>query len=210
MRTVAERDVKDSFSSLVTLLASKLSNRQSRSKLDILSFYRFLSNLFPSKSLLNAADVLLTLQDISTRGLWDYHQYETVERIGNRYVPGDTELVSAVDEHREMVNNHLAIQRIADFIEAAKVQSELEGKEQFELRSLRPCYHGRRASKNYYDVLAVTLHDVKIRMKTLKYVRDLWKGLKREFHLPDCNALLDFIYGGGRSNIHTSYSEVMV
>ena len=196
MRALAEVDVRDSFGGLVALLASKLSDKQSRNELDIKSFYLYLSSLFPPRSLPNAVDVLLIFQDINAQELWDYRQYETVERIGNRYVPRDTELASAVNEHREMVNNYLATRCIADFIEAAKAKYESEGREQFELRSLRPCYHGRRASKNYYDGLAVTLCDVSIRMKTLKYVRDLWKGIKREFHLPDCNALLDCIYEG--------------
>ena len=43
---------------------------------------------------------------------------------------------------------------------------------------------------------AVTLSDVSIRRKTLMYVRELWRGIKREFHICECNALLDRIYKG--------------
>ena len=186
MRALAEVDVRDSFGSLVSLLAGKLSDKQSNNDLDIKSFRLYLSSIFPPKSLPNTVDILLTFQDINAQELWDYHQYEIVERIANRYLPGDKDLKTAVDEHREMVNNYLATQSIAVYIE----QSDIE------LRALKPSYHGRRTSRKYYDQLAVTLSDVSIRMKTLKYVRDLWKGIKREFHICECNALLDCIYEG--------------
>ena len=191
MRTYAEFDARESFCHLVELLRRKLSEKQSRNELDIKSFYMYLSNCFPSKSLPNAVDVLIIFQYINAQELWDYRQYETVERIGLQYLPGDRELASAIEKHREMINNYLATQRIADYIEAGK---ETEGYN-FELRSLKPSYHGRRTSKNYYDQLAVTL-DISIRSKTLKYIRDLWKRIKRQFHLPDCNALFDHIYEG--------------
>ena len=196
MRALAEVDIRESFSALVVLLASKLSKKQYRNELDIKSFYLYLSNLFPPKSLPNAVDVLMIFQDINAQELWDYCQYEVVERIGLRYLPGDKELASAVDEHREMINNHLATQRIADYIVGKIVKPDSEEAYKVELKSLKPSYHGRRASRNYYDGLAVTLEDVNIGKKTLKYVRDIWKGIKRELHLPDCNALLDCIYEG--------------
>ena len=188
MRAVSEVRVQDSFSSLVALVADKLSQKQSRNELDIKSFYLYLSNLFPGpKSLPNAVDVLMIFQDINAQELWDYHQIETVECIANRYLPGNREITSAIDEHREMVNNYLATQCIAEYVEE-KLNAEL--------RTLKPSYHGRRTSRSYYDKLSLRLLDVSIRMKTLKYVRDLWKILKREFNLPDCNALLDHIYKG--------------
>ena len=84
-------------------------------------------------------------------------------------------------------DSYLATRRIADYIEERLVE---------EFRSLNKTFRGRRNSKNYYDTISLTLHDVNVGMKTLKYVRDLWKNLRREFHLPDCNALLDRIYRG--------------
>ena len=183
MRALAEVDVRDSFGNLVSILASKLSEKQSRNELDIKSFRLYLSSIFPPKSLPNTVDILLTFQDINAQELWDYYQYEIVERIGTRYLPGDKELTTAVNEHSEMVNNYLATQSIAKYIE----QSDIE------LRTLRPDIGRTRNSKHYYDQLAITLCDVSIRRKTLKYVRDQWKGIKREFHICECNALLDRI-----------------
>ena len=189
MRALTEIDARDSFGSLVALVASKLSEKQSRNELDIRSFYLYLENLFPPKSLPNADDVLFIFRDINAQELWDYRQYETLECIANRYLdlPKDKELKSAINDHREMVNNYLATQYIASYIEE-KLDTEL--------RKLTPTFHGRRTSKSYYERLSVKLQDVSIRMKTLKYVRDLWMKIKREFHLSNCNALLDHIYKG--------------
>ena len=186
MRTLTVLDARDSFGNLVTLVASKLSDKQSRNELDIRSFYLYLESLFPPKALPRADDVLEIFRDINAQELWDYCQYETLERIANRYLPKDKELSSAINEHREMVNNYNATQYIADYIE--KLDTEL--------RQLTPTFHGRRTSRKYYETLSLKLHDVSIRMKTLKYIRELWVKIKREFHLSDCNALLDHIYNG--------------
>ena len=189
MCVLSETHVRDSFGNLVALLASKLLEKQAKNELDIKIFYRFLSNFFPLESLPNTVDVLMIFQDIIAQELWDYNQYETVECIGNRYLPGDVELSSAIKTHKDMVSNYLAIQAITSYIEA-KIKTG------FDIRSLKPSYHGRRSSKNYYDRLSATLRDVTMTMKNVKYVRDLWRGIKREFHLPDVNALLDTIYEG--------------
>ena len=186
LRALAEKDAQDSFGCLVSLLASKLSEKQSSNELDIKSFRLYLSRIFPPKSLPNSVDILHTFQDINAQELWDYHQYGTVERIANRYLPGDTEMATAVDEHRTMVNNYLATQSIAEYIEQSVI----------ELRVLKPTYHGRRTSRNYYNKLSMTLRDVSIQMKTLKYVRKVWKSIEREFRICECNALLDHIYNG--------------
>jgi hypothetical protein len=187
MRELTELDARDSFGKLVTLVASKLSDKQSRKELDIRSFYLYLESLFPPKALPKADDVLEIFGDINAQELWDYCHYEALERIANRYLPKDKEVSSAINDHREMVNNYLATQRIADYIE-----DELDR----ELRQLTPTYHGRRTNRKYYETLSLRLQDVSIRMKTLKYVRDLWTKVRREFHLSDCNALLDKIYDG--------------
>ena len=196
MRELAEVHVRDSFGSLVALLASKLAEKQSINELDITSFSLYLSNVFPPKALPNADDVLMIIRDINAQELWDYCQYEIVERIANRYLSGDTELTSAISEHREMVNNFLTAQCIADYIEMAKAKSVESEEYRFELRALEPSQHINRRRQNYYDRLAVKLGDVRIRKRTLSYVRQLWKGIQREFHLSDCNALLDHIYDG--------------
>ena len=211
MRALSEVHIRDSFGNLVALLASKLSEKQSKNELDIKKFYLYLSSFFPPRSLPNAVDILMIFQDINAQELWDYSQYETVECIGNRYLPRDVELTSAIKEHKDKVSNYLATQAIANYIEAKVVKSDSTS--EFELRSLKPSYHGRRSSKNYYDRLAATLKDVSIGMKNMKYVRDLWRGIKREFHLPDCNALLDRIYEGSiviEWLISPSASEVML
>ncbi len=187
MRALTELDARDSFGKLVTLVASKLSDKQSRKELDIQSFYLYLESLFPLKALPKADDVLEIFRDINAQELWDYCHYETLERIANRYLPKDEEVGSTINDHREMVNNYLATQRIADYIE-----EELDT----ELRQLKPTFHTRRTNRKYYEKLSLKLQDVSIRMKTLKYVRDLWAKLRREFHLSDCNALLDKIYDG--------------
>ena len=187
MRALTELDARDSFGNLVTLVASKLSDKQSRNELDIRSFYLYLESLFPPKALPKADDVLEIFRDINAQELWDYCQYETLERIANRYLPNDKELSSAINNHREMVNNYLATQSIASYIEE-RLDTEL--------RQLTPTFHGRRTNRKYYETLSLKLQDVSIRMKTLKYVRDLWTKIRREFHLSDCNALLDHIYDG--------------
>ena len=188
MRALTELDARDSFGSLVTLVASKLSEKQSRNELDIRSFYLYLESLFPPKALPKADDVLEIFRDINAQELWDYYEYKPLERIANRYLQKDKELTSAINNHQEMVNNYLATQCIASYIEE-KLDTD-------QLRKLAPTFHGRRTNRNYYDSLSLKLQDVSIRMKTLKYVRDLWTQIKREFHLSDCNALLDHIYAG--------------
>ena len=189
MRALAKEDVSVTFGHLMSLLASKLSEKQSRNELDIKSFFPYLSKFFRHKSLLNAADVLVIFRDINARELLDYRQYETVERIGLRYLPGDEDLDKAIKEHREMVNNYLATQCIADYIEASR---------ELELGSLKsiPYFKVKRNSMSYYNRLGMTLHDVSIGRKTLKYIRDLWKVLQKQIHLPEYNALLDHIYKG--------------
>ena len=187
MRALTELDARDSFGNLVALVASKLSDKQSRNELDIQRFYLYLESLFPPKALPKADDVLEIFRDINAQELWDYCQYETLERIANRYLPNDKELSSKIDDHREMVNNYLATQCIANYIEE-KLDTEL--------RQLTPTFHGRRTNRKYYERISLKLQDVSIRMKTLKYIRDLWGKIKREFHLSDCNALLDHIYDG--------------
>ena len=187
MRALTELDARDSFGSLVALIASKLSDKQSGNELNIQRFYLYLESLFPPKALPKTDDVLEIFRDINAQELWDYCHYETLERIANRYVPNDKELSSAIEDHREMVNNYLATQCIADYIEE-KLDTEL--------RQLTPTFHGRRTNRKYYETISLRLQDVSIRMKTLKYIRDLWGKIKREFHLSDCNALLDHIYDG--------------
>ena len=197
MRVISEVHVRDSFGNLVALLASKLSEKQSNNELDIKKFYLHLSRFFPPRALPSVVDILMIFQDINAQELWDYNQYDTIECLGNRYLPGDKELISAITEHKEMVHNFQVTHSIANYIEEkAKMRSESMPDTEFELRSLKKSYTSRRTSRNYYNRLAATLKDVSIRMKNLKYVRDLWKGIQREFHLPDCNALLDTIYEG--------------
>ena len=178
-------EVRDSYDNLVALLASKLSKKQLQNNLDIKSLYLYLSSFFPPNSLPNTDDVHLIFSDINAQRLWGYCQYETIECIANRYLPEDKELSSMIDEHREMVNNYLATQHITDYIEEEP---------DTESSKMIPTFHGRRSNKSYYDKLSVTVHDASIRMKTLKNVRDLWRKIKCEFHLPDCNALLNHIY----------------
>ena len=190
MRTLTELDARDSFGSLVALVASKLSEKQSRNELDIRSFYLYLESLFPPKALPKADDVLEIFRDINAQELWDYYEYKPLECIANRYLQKDKELTSAITNHQEMVNNYLATQRIASYIEE-KLDTDTD-----QLRKLAPTFHGQRTSRRYYDSLSLKLQDVSIRKKTLKYVRELWKQIKREFHLSDCNALLDHIYAG--------------
>ena len=185
MRVPTELDARDSFGRLVALLASKLSEKHSRNELDIQSFYLYLESLFPPKALPQADDVLEIFRDISAQELWDYSQYETLECIANHCLAGDKELSSAINSHQEMINNYLATQYIASYIEK-KLNTEFI--------KLTPAFHGRQTSKSYYERLSVKLQDVSIRMKTLKYVRDLWKKIQWEFQLSDCNALLDHIY----------------
>ena len=42
-------------------------------------------------------------------------------------------------------------------------------------------------------MLSVTIHDVSIEMKAVKYAQELWKKIAYHFHLSNCNALLDHI-----------------
>ena len=183
-----EGDVKDNLGSLVALIVGKLSEKQYQNELDIESFHLYLSSLFPPKSLPNAVDVLITFQDINAWELWDYCQYETVECIANRYLPEDKEITSAINEHREIVNNYLATQCIADYIE-----EESSGRDP---RVQKLSYHSWHTNMRYYDTLSLKIEDTSIQTKTLKYVHDLWKKLKKTFCLPDCNTLLDHIYDG--------------
>jgi hypothetical protein len=184
MRALTELDAQNSFGNLVALVESKLSDKQSRNELDIQHFYRHLEFLFPPKALPKADGVSKIFTDISAQELWDYYQYETLECIASRYLPKNEEVSSAINDHREMINNYLATQYIANYIEDT------------ELRQLKSTFPGRRNTRNYYETLSLKLQDVSIRKKTLKYVRDLWAKVKRKFHLSDCNALLDKIYNG--------------
>ena len=188
MRALTELDARDSFGKLVALVASKLSEKQSNKELDIRSFYLYLESLFPPKALPKADDVLEIFRDINAQELWDYYEYKPLERIANRYLPKDKELTTVINDHQEMVNNYLATQCIASYIE--------ETLDTDELRKLAPTFHGRRTSKSYFDRLSLKLQDVSVRRKTMKYIRDLWMQIKREFHLSDCNTLLDHIYAG--------------
>ena len=188
MQTVVEADVRDNFENLAVLLAGKLSEKQYENELDIKNFYLYLSSLFPPKTLPNAVDVLMIFRDINAQELWDYCQYETVECIANRYLPGDKEITSAIDEHREMVNNYLATQCIADY-----VGEESSARDP---RAQQPSYHGWYTNVNYYNTLSLKIEDANIQAKTLNYVYDLWKNLKKEFHLPSCNTPLDHISKG--------------
>lgn len=177
----------ESFAHLVSLFTLKLSTRE----LDVHIFCSYLTTLFQQQSvtvtLPDTSDLKTIIDSISVQKLWDYYNYRDIERITRSYLPNDQDMKSAIDDHKEMVNNYLATKRIADYIEERLKP---------EFRTLTKSFHGRRCSTSYYAKLSMTLHDVNIGKKTLKYVRDLWKNLKREFRLPDCNALLDDIYYG--------------
>ena len=173
----------ESFASLKALFVEKLSQLDLNSK----SFCSYVTTIFQQRSIPltipETSDISAIIDSVSLH--WGYSNYKDIERITTRYLPTDEDLRSAISEHKDMVNNYHATRHIADYIEGKVVE---------EFRTLKKSYHGRRDRRNYYDTLSLKLDDVNIEMKTLKYIRDLWKDLKREFRLPDCNALLDHIY----------------
>ena len=177
----------ESFAHLETLFKEKLSTRD----IDAQFFRSYLTALYQQQSVTvefpDTSDIKTIIDSISEQKLWDYYNCGDVKRIAERYLPNDKDMHSAIQDHMEMLNNYLATKRIADYIEENLVP---------ELKTLTKSFRGRRDSRNFLQELSLTLHNVNIGTKTLKYVRDMWKNLKRELRLPDCNAILDQIYHG--------------
>ena len=189
MRETTERDAMESFSYLVTFVGTKLSQNE----VDVSEFRSYLTILFRQQSLPvtipDTTDISTIIESVSEQKLWSYDNYGDIERIANRYLRKDREVCRAINDHRDMVNNFLATKRIADYIEVKIAQ---------ELRTLKKDSRigVKRATKDYHDKLSLKLHNVNVGKQTLAYVRRLWVKLKREFRLPDCNAVLDHIFKG--------------
>ena len=173
----------ESFTYLLNLLTEKLSAQE---ELNVESFRGHLQK-FLQVPIPETSSISTIIDSIGEQKLWDYYNFSDIERIADRYIPKDKEVRSAIDGHIEMVNNYHATRSIADYIEERLVS---------EFRSLTVSRGRRRNSRDYYDTISLKLDDVRVGQKTLKYVRDLWKSLRRQFRIPECNALLDSIYSG--------------
>ena len=177
-------EIKARFSSLVLQVQSALQCQS-----DVSDVRNFLITFFKF-ALLETSDVKTMFETITLNDLWDYHHYSPLEKLTNRFLRGNQEVVESVKDYKAHLSGFYLTTKLIDYIEYQNLSAGDDSDEECDQPS------PKLTKKQYREIKVVLQLDRKISDLSLNYVIELWNSFAEEYDIPSLTAVLHRIAPG--------------
>ena len=184
------RRIKGKFSMLVTTSRKRLQMKG----INIEDVQDFLITMYSSPDSKDGNEMVTTMIEsakslnelirvVSKNGLWDYLNYDLLQEIIVQFAGDDDELNDMMEQYQQDLTGHILTQEIATYLEAIHEEppittsdSETSGDE------IIPALPQQKKCKLFKELSFKV--ETNVADQTLRYVKDLWRSLQKQFRLP--------------------------
>ena len=153
------------------VLQDKLDNKEITSNW----FRLFLGNLYSCEGKMNgnqfirkllkpSTSISEMLETLTVEGVWDFMNYYLLESIIEEY--GDDRTMAMMEQYKQELTGYMLVTKIKDHLDAVDLE------------------HSTIPQEELFSLLTTKTEGVNISDHTLKYVKDLWESLRKQFSLP--------------------------
>ena len=143
-------------------------------------FRLFLGNLYSCQGKMNGSQFVKKLfkpcvnisemfEMLTVEGVWDFMNYYLLESIIEEY--GDDRTKAMMEQYKQDLTGYLLVTKIKDHLDAVDLEHPT--------RRILPI-----PQEELFSLLTTKTEGVNISDHTLKYVKDLWESLRKQFSLP--------------------------
>jgi hypothetical protein len=178
-----EERIKMHFLSLVHKVQSAL-----QSQSDISNVRDFLIAFFKC-SFPETSDVKKLFTTATLNDLWDYRNCSPLERLIDRFLPNDQEVVSLMKAYKARLSGFYLTTKLIDYIEYQNLSAD-DSDEEYDESS------PKLTTKQYKKLKVVLQLERKISEVSLDYTVELWQSFAEEYEIPPLTAVIDRIIAG--------------
>ena len=121
-------------------------------------------NQFLRKLLKPSASISEMLETLTVEGVWDFMNYYLLESIIEEY--GDDRTKAMMERYKQDLTGYMLVTKIKDHLDAVDLE------------------HSTIPHEELFSLLTTKTDGVNITNQSLKYVKDLWESLRKQFSLP--------------------------
>ena len=158
------------------VLQDKLDNKEITSN----RFRLFLGNLYSCQGKMNGSQFVKKLfkpcanisemfEMLTVEGVWDFMNYYLLESIIEEY--GDDRTMAMMERYKQDLTGYLLVTKIKDYLDAVDLEHPTH--------RILPI-----PQEELFSLLTTKTDGVNITNQSLKYVKDLWESLQKQFSLP--------------------------
>ena len=121
-------------------------------------------NQFVRKLLKPSANISEMFEMLTVEGVWDFMNYYLLESIIEEY--GDDRTKEMMEQYKRDLTGYMLVTKIKDHLDAVDLE------------------HSTIPQEELFSLLTTKTDGVNITNHALKYVKDLWESLRKQFSLP--------------------------